>query len=144
MAAVKHEVHGSPTAPEGDRADENAAHAPRTRRHARNADVIWVEDVPGRLAMADVSDFRQFELAGPSAEVWSRIDGFASDDEVVRAVLARYPEHPDSAYAECVSLIETMAGLGLLIHQPDTDCGVPDDDRPGGRVVKPAQKGTVE
>ncbi len=144
MAAVKRGVHRSPTAPEGDRADENAADASRARRHTRNPEVVWVEAVQGRLAMADVSDFRQFELAGPSAEVWSRIDGFASDDEVVRAVLACYPEHPDSAYAECVSLIETMAGLGLLVHRPDTDCSVPDDDRPGGRVVKPAQKGTVE
>ncbi|MCI0157474.1 PqqD family protein [Leifsonia shinshuensis] len=91
--------------------------------------------------MADVSDFRQFELTGPSAEVWSRIDGFASDDEVVRAVLDCYPEHPDSAYAECVSLIETMASLELLVHQPDTDRGVPDDHRPGGRVVKPSSEG---
>ncbi|WP_426623023.1 PqqD family protein [Leifsonia sp. McL0607] len=96
--------------------------------------------------MTDIADFRQFQLVGPSAEVWSRIDGFASDDEVVRAVLAFYPEHPDTAYAECVSLIETMTDIKLLVHQPGTGRGEPDDvDHPdrGGRVAQPAQKGTV-
>lgn len=133
-------------APEGDPADENTVDASLVSRHAKNPDVVWVEAVQGRCEVADISDFRQFELTGTSAEVWSRIDGFASDDEVVRAVLATYPEHPDTAYAECVSFIETMTGLGLLVLRPDTDRGEPDDDHPddGGHVVQPAQKGTVE
>jgi hypothetical protein len=131
---------------EGDPADENTVDAPRATRHARNRDVVWVEAVRGRCALADVSDFRQFELTGPSAEVWSRIDGHRSDDAVVRAVLAAYPEHPDTAYAECVSLIDAMTELGLLVPRPDTDRGGRDRARPDrrGRAVKPAQKGTVE
>lgn len=146
MAAVTHREHSSLGPLEGDLGDENTVDAHPVARHAKSPDVVWVEAVQGRCSVADTSDFRQFELAGPSAEVWSRIDGFASDDEVVRAVLATYPEHPDTAFAECVSLIETMTGLGLLVPQPDTECGEPDVDHPdrGDRVMPQAQKGTVE
>lgn len=105
-----------------------------------------MEAVQGWFSVADVSDFRQFELSGPSAEVWSRIDGYASDDEVVRAVLARYPEHPDTAYGECLALIERLSGLGLIVVQSDADDRERDERRRDhrGHAVNPAQKGTVE
>lgn len=130
----------------GDMADEMIRTALRRRRHAKNPDAVWVEGATGRCAVADISDFRQFQLVGPSAEVWNRIDGFASDDEVVRAVLACYPGHPATAYAECGAFIETMTDLGLLVHQPGSDRGEPDDMDPRpreGLVAQPAQEGTV-
>lgn len=134
------------TPDEGDLPDENAFDAHRSRLHARNPDVVWVEAVRGRCALTDIVTFQQYLLEGPSAEIWRRIDGFGSDDEVVRAVLASYPEHPATAYAECIAFIDTMTDTGLLVHQPGADRGEPGDvDRParGGHIAQPAQKGTV-
>lgn len=132
--------------PLGDLADEMTPTDLEHSRHAKNPDIVWVDVTPGRCTVADISDFQQYELVGPSAEVWNRIDGFASDEEVVRAVLECYPEHPVTAYAECGAFIDRMTDLGLLVQQPGSDRGEPDDVDPrdrSGLVAQPAQKGTV-
>lgn len=81
-------------------------------RHARS--VVWVETTAGRWAVADISDFRQFVLNGTSGLLWQSFDGHATDDAIVEHVLGRYPDHPESARADCRSLIDELLLLRLL------------------------------
>ncbi|MEY9951415.1 PqqD family protein [Leifsonia sp. EB34] len=93
----------------GDVAGESSA---RVHRHARS--IVWVETTAGRWAVADVSDFRQFVLNGTSGRLWQAFDGHATDDAIVERVLAAYPDHPESARADCRSLIDELLRLRLL------------------------------
>jgi hypothetical protein len=68
--------------------------------------------------LADITDFRQFVLRGPSADLWKAFGGIGSDDVVVREVLAKYPNHPETAPSQCLALIDELTRLGLLMPQP--------------------------
>jgi hypothetical protein len=99
----------------------------RVHRHARS--VVWVETTTGRWAVADVGDFRQFVLNGSSGLLWQSFDGHATDDAIVEQVLDSFPDHPESARADCRSLIGELLRLRLLepTHpEPDPD---PDPDQ---------------
>ncbi|MFE4470876.1 PqqD family protein [Leifsonia sp. NPDC056824] len=94
----------------------------RVHRHARS--VVWVETTAGRWAVADVSDFRQFVLNGTSGLLWQSFDGHTTDEAIVEQVLDAFPDHPDSARADCRSLIDELLRLRLLepAHpEPDHD-----------------------
>ncbi len=93
----------------GDIEGESSA---EVHRHARS--VVWVETTAGRWAVADVSDFRQFVLNGTSGLLWQSFDGHATDDAIVDRVLGSYPDHPESARADCRSLIDELLRLRLI------------------------------
>ncbi|MEN2739789.1 PqqD family protein [Microbacterium sp. X-17] len=93
----------------GDVEDETSA---RVHRHSRS--VVWVETTAGRWAVADVSDFRQFVLNGTSGLLWRSFDGHSTDDAIVERVLDTYPDHPESARADCRALIDELLRLRLL------------------------------
>ena len=93
----------------GDVEGETSA---EVHRHAPS--VVWVETTAGRWAVADVSDFRQFVLNGTCGLLWQSFDGHATDDAIVEHVLGLYPDHPESARADCRSLIDELLLLRLL------------------------------
>lgn len=117
MAGVISRERAADTVHRGESADENIGAGPRVAHHVRNAGVVWVDVVPGRCQLTDIAHFRQYRLIGPSADVWNRVDGFRSDDDIVRDVLAAYPDHPETASAQCFALLDEFTQLGLLLLQ---------------------------
>ena len=118
MAGVIIREPPSEVARQGDTTDENAHVAPLLGHHVRSATVVWVEATAGRCMLTDTGDFRQFLLSGPSADLWKGLEGIRSDDAVVQEVLAKYPDRPETAHAQCLALIDELTQLGLLIPQP--------------------------
>jgi hypothetical protein len=99
----------------GDIEDESSA---RVHRHGRS--IVWVETSAGRWAVTDIRDFRQFVLNGTSGMLWRSFDGHTADDDIVTQLLRSFPGHPETAGADCRSLIDELVRLRLL-EQADPD-----------------------
>lgn len=100
--------------------------------HRHGKAIVWVETVTHGCVVADIRDFRQFELSGASAQLWKQFDGQRSDAVVIATVLTQYPDHPETAANDCAALIEELEQLRLLEStRPEPDDVKPSNGRRG-------------
>jgi hypothetical protein len=81
-------------------------------RWRRSPRALW-RTAPGYLVLADV-DGRTVEVDGPGGEVWARLAGWTSEEDLTAALAGRYGAEEGVVSPDVRSLLEGLHAQGYV------------------------------
>ena len=81
-------------------------------RWRRNPEVLW-RTAPGYLALATVEG-RTIEVAGPGGDIWIRLAGWITEEELAAAMVAQYGGVEQVVSRDVRALLQELQAQGYV------------------------------